>query len=191
MVQAHQLLRGGREPSLQTQSLFGALETLVELSIMEPGTARRLREDYSFLRRLENAIQALHDQQTHMLPSGEDLQRIAKAMRLTDAKGLQRALDDVRRQVDELFRSHLQTPEQAPSDDIWSDHWRSLKDSSGERTEADSALGKFLERLGRQSLSQRAAQRLDRFMPLLLERLDRRQLAPEALTDVLELVLAR
>ena len=52
------------------------------------------------------------------------------------------------------------------------------------------SMQRFLERLGRQSLSQRASQRLDRFMPLLLEQLDQRPLSEEVLAEILELVLS-
>jgi glutamate-ammonia-ligase adenylyltransferase len=190
IVQAYQLLRGGREPRLRTPSILPALDGLVELHLMQAKTAQCLRGDYAFLRRLENAIQALHDQQTHVLPAGEDLGRVALAMGFEDTPSLLAEVDRVRSEVGRLFRDHLQASEPSPPDAAWSERWRALQSSGSDAGGIDPVPARFLERLARQSLSQRAAQRLDRFMPLLLEQLDRLRPPSAALADVLELVLA-
>ncbi len=189
MIQAHQLLRGGREPKLQTPSLYGALETLVELGMMEPDTGRALKQHYDYLRRLENAIQALHDQQTHLLPAGHDLQRVAQIMGCPNEDGLQEQVRQVRAEVNRVFSQHLQ-PAETVDDTRWQARWRELSSADFSGDGLNPVVARFLERLGRQSLSQRAAQRLGRFMPLLLEQLDQRNLGDDVLSDVFELVLA-
>ena len=85
IVQAFQLIRGGRERRLQTTSLLQALGTLGELQLM-PGTAvAELRAAYLYLRRLENSLQMLSDGQVHQLPADElSQERIALAMGAAD-----------------------------------------------------------------------------------------------------------
>ena len=68
LVQTFQLLRGGRERLLQTASIIEAVAGLQELALLRDETASSLLSAYRFLRRTENRIQALHDQQTHRLP---------------------------------------------------------------------------------------------------------------------------
>jgi glutamate-ammonia-ligase adenylyltransferase len=191
MVQAYQLLRGGREPRLQTPSLFSALSALDEMGMVDSDTVGTLRDHYGFLRRLENCIQALHDQQTHLLPQGDDLGRVATAMGFTEQAALVDAVQQVRDDVNGLFRLHLQPDQPSEQTGHWQDQWRRMTSSEeGPDTDLDPIMARFLERLGRQSMSQRAAQRLGRFMPQLLEQLDGRNLADAVLADVLELVLS-
>jgi [glutamine synthetase] adenylyltransferase / [glutamine synthetase]-adenylyl-L-tyrosine phosphorylase len=81
IVQAFQLIRGGRERRLQTPSLLQALATLGELQLMPAGAVAELRAAYLYLRRLENSLQMLSDSQVHQLPSDElSRERVALAM---------------------------------------------------------------------------------------------------------------
>ena len=72
IVQAFQLIYGGRHPQLQVKSCLQAMEALCELEYLEPPTYEQLQAAYRFLRRLEHGIQAINDQQTQRLP--HDLQ---------------------------------------------------------------------------------------------------------------------
>jgi [glutamine synthetase] adenylyltransferase / [glutamine synthetase]-adenylyl-L-tyrosine phosphorylase len=81
IVQAFQLIRGGRERRLQTTSLLQALAMLGELELMPDTAAAELRAAYLYLRRLENSLQMLSDSQVHQLPADElSRERIALAM---------------------------------------------------------------------------------------------------------------
>ncbi|HEY1891571.1 MAG TPA: bifunctional [glutamate--ammonia ligase]-adenylyl-L-tyrosine phosphorylase/[glutamate--ammonia-ligase] adenylyltransferase [Steroidobacteraceae bacterium] len=85
IVQAFQLIRGGRERRLQTTSLLEALSTLGELRLMPEAAVPELRAAYLYLRRLENSLQMLADGQVHQLPADElSQQRIALAMGAAD-----------------------------------------------------------------------------------------------------------
>ncbi|HEX5458334.1 MAG TPA: bifunctional [glutamate--ammonia ligase]-adenylyl-L-tyrosine phosphorylase/[glutamate--ammonia-ligase] adenylyltransferase [Steroidobacteraceae bacterium] len=80
IVQAFQLIRGGRDRRLQTSSLLQALATLGELQLMPGAAVAELRAAYLYLRRLENALQMLSDSQVHQLPADElSRERIALA----------------------------------------------------------------------------------------------------------------
>lgn len=71
IVQVFQLIRGGREPMLQQRALLPTLAAIEELHLLPEGDAQRLREAYLFLRRLENLLQSINDEQTQTLPQDE------------------------------------------------------------------------------------------------------------------------
>ncbi len=105
IVQTFQLIRGGRDPGLQTASLLTALGRLAEERILPPEAAAELRAAYLYLRRLENSLQMLEDRQCHQLP-GDDLarERIAVAMGHGTWLALLGELDRHRERVSGQFR---------------------------------------------------------------------------------------
>ncbi len=74
IVQAFQLIYGGRHPQLQIKPCLQAMQVLCELGYLEHSTYEQLQAAYRFLRRLEHAIQAINDQQTQRLPHDEQWQ---------------------------------------------------------------------------------------------------------------------
>ncbi len=81
IVQSFQLVRGGSEEGLQGRELQAVLPKLVSSRGLSTQSARRLRRAYRFLRRVENFIQAIRDQQTHDLPgNASDRARLCMAM---------------------------------------------------------------------------------------------------------------
>lgn len=85
IVQVFQLLRGGRETILQTRSLLTALERIEILGLLPAIDVYRLRQNYLFLRRTENLLQAINDQQTQTLPDDPlNQMRLATAMGYSD-----------------------------------------------------------------------------------------------------------
>lgn len=104
IVQTYQLIRGGRDPGLQTPSLFVALERLGEERVLPAGTVVELRDAYCHLRRLENSLQMLADQQSHQLPTEQGArERIALAMGHRDWPSLREQLDAHRERVSAHF----------------------------------------------------------------------------------------
>ncbi|MBN1282289.1 MAG: hypothetical protein JXA24_00770 [Proteobacteria bacterium] len=71
LTQALCLLFGGSIESVRRGNTFEAIDALASESIVHPFGARTLSEAYSFLRRLENMLQADGDRQTHTLPEDE------------------------------------------------------------------------------------------------------------------------
>ena len=81
IVQLMLVVRGGQFPEIRTRSTLRGLQRLVSRGLMKAETADKLANGYTFLRQVEHRIQYLDDQQTHLLPSGdEDLRWIARAM---------------------------------------------------------------------------------------------------------------
>jgi [glutamine synthetase] adenylyltransferase / [glutamine synthetase]-adenylyl-L-tyrosine phosphorylase len=84
IVQLLLVVRGGQFPEIRTRSTLKALQRLAARGLMKPVAAERLAEGYTFLRRIEHRIQYLDDQQTHLLPAGDDdLLWLARSMRLS------------------------------------------------------------------------------------------------------------
>ncbi|WP_234418498.1 bifunctional [glutamate--ammonia ligase]-adenylyl-L-tyrosine phosphorylase/[glutamate--ammonia-ligase] adenylyltransferase [Dongshaea marina] len=69
IAQSFQLMRGGREPALQTQSLLSALEQLSADKMLPDEQVCELRKHYLYLRQVENYLQLFNDKQTQTLPS--------------------------------------------------------------------------------------------------------------------------
>jgi len=104
IVQSLQLVRGGNDPALQQRELQNVLPRLVGTRGLAAEDSDRLLEAYRYLRRLENFIQAIRDQQTHELPGGEtDRARLCLAMGHPDWSALQTELDRHRSSIASQF----------------------------------------------------------------------------------------
>ncbi|MBU0823083.1 MAG: bifunctional [glutamine synthetase] adenylyltransferase/[glutamine synthetase]-adenylyl-L-tyrosine phosphorylase, partial [Alphaproteobacteria bacterium] len=68
-AQVHQLIYGGRDPSLRVPATVDALAALAAAGRVEPEVATRLSGHYATLRRIEHRLQMVEDQQTHGLPT--------------------------------------------------------------------------------------------------------------------------
>ncbi|MDP4536172.1 bifunctional [glutamate--ammonia ligase]-adenylyl-L-tyrosine phosphorylase/[glutamate--ammonia-ligase] adenylyltransferase [Alkalimonas collagenimarina] len=75
IVQTLQLIRGGRIPQLQQPSILAALPILVEHQLLTTDQQQQLTSDYLFLRRVEQLLQGMDDQQTQTLPTDAELQQ--------------------------------------------------------------------------------------------------------------------
>ncbi len=81
IVQAFQLIRGGRDAELRIRPTLEALARLGARHLLAPDAVADLRSAYVFLRNLEHRLQYLDDQQTQSLPkTREDQALIAEAM---------------------------------------------------------------------------------------------------------------
>jgi glutamate-ammonia-ligase adenylyltransferase len=68
-AQVHQLIYGGRDPSLRVPATVDALAALAAAGRVEADVAARLSGHYATLRRIEHRLQMVEDQQTHCLPT--------------------------------------------------------------------------------------------------------------------------
>jgi glutamate-ammonia-ligase adenylyltransferase len=68
---ALQVVHGGKDSSLQVYGTTEALRLLADKSLLPPEEAHFLETHYWNLRRLENYVQALRDEQTHLLKLDE------------------------------------------------------------------------------------------------------------------------
>src|SRR5262249_12334722 len=68
-AQTQQLIAGGRHPELRTRGTVETLERLAKGGWIAREAARELTEAYLFLRRIENRLQMVGHQQTHVIPA--------------------------------------------------------------------------------------------------------------------------
>jgi glutamate-ammonia-ligase adenylyltransferase len=107
-VQAMQLIRGGQDRRLQGNSLLEILPRLRGGRLMPAAAVDGLRNAYLYLRRLENRLQMMRDQQTHSLPADQETQaRIARAMGHQKWSALRQELDAHRAIVSRHFAALL------------------------------------------------------------------------------------
>lgn len=95
-AQAHQLIHGGRDPSLRMADTRTALAALAERERIGANEAKTLSAAYELLRMIEHRLQMLDDRQTHSLPENpDDLDRAARLHGLEDGNALVKLLEPV------------------------------------------------------------------------------------------------
>jgi [glutamine synthetase] adenylyltransferase / [glutamine synthetase]-adenylyl-L-tyrosine phosphorylase len=105
IVQAFQLIRGGQDRRMQTQSLLQALPQLAGGKLLPARVAQELEAAYLFLRRLENRLQMLGDSQVHAVPADAwTRDRIAGALSFDDWQSCAAQLDLHRACVTRAFQ---------------------------------------------------------------------------------------
>ena len=95
-AQALQLIHGGRDPGLRPPATRDALAALARAGHVDPTEAAALTRAYERLRTVEHRVQMIDDRQTHLLPAGEALDRVARLDGLADGAAL---LDTLRPHV--------------------------------------------------------------------------------------------
>ncbi|MFK8031795.1 MAG: bifunctional [glutamate--ammonia ligase]-adenylyl-L-tyrosine phosphorylase/[glutamate--ammonia-ligase] adenylyltransferase [Gammaproteobacteria bacterium] len=181
MVQTLQLVFGGKYPALQTPSFFKALRRLARLNYLSAETAESMYGDYCFLRRVENAVQGLRDQQTHVLPVKlVDQQRLALLMDCDSYAQLLEQLAEVRQRVQSQFDDLKVLGGEATQASMTSTQ-------TFEEVEQNEALSS-LRTLGnlRERLEETGRKRLDSLMPRIVDILtsadDAEEIAPRLTT---------
>ncbi|HIG0328673.1 TPA: bifunctional [glutamate--ammonia ligase]-adenylyl-L-tyrosine phosphorylase/[glutamate--ammonia-ligase] adenylyltransferase [Legionella pneumophila] len=106
IIQNIQLIRGGRLPQLQVQNAMLALAVIKKEKLLPRCDA--LKQAYLLLRKLENVLQSLNDQQTHSIPEDELKKvQIVYAMGFTDWEQFSNKLQQYQRIVSNFFHSIL------------------------------------------------------------------------------------
>ncbi|MEC8225619.1 MAG: bifunctional [glutamate--ammonia ligase]-adenylyl-L-tyrosine phosphorylase/[glutamate--ammonia-ligase] adenylyltransferase, partial [Pseudomonadota bacterium] len=100
VVQALQMVRGGREANLQTQSLLVALKELVNNQVMSNKEAELLTQNYLDLRQIEQYLQIFADKQTQTLPDDElNQQRLCYLLNKDDFNQCLSSIEQIMSQV--------------------------------------------------------------------------------------------
>jgi glutamate-ammonia-ligase adenylyltransferase len=87
-AQIYQLIHGGRDPTVRAPATRDALARLAEAGWIGGDEARALTDGYTLLRTIEHRVQMIDDRQTHALPTGDALDRVAKLHGVEDAGAL-------------------------------------------------------------------------------------------------------
>ena len=199
IVQAFQLIYGGRHPQLQIKSCLQAMQALYTLEYLERSTYEQLQAAYRFLRRLEHGIQAINDQQTQRLPHDRQWQHnLAITLGFANWEGLLSTLNHHRHNVNVPFE-RMVTERQIP------DH----EDTDLEPEHLDAQIARLNEVLTEDNrellqgfwqskmvanLSDEARERLDDAYPVIVHALlahqEQQQLANTALPRLISLLEA-
>ncbi|MGZ5576831.1 MAG: bifunctional [glutamate--ammonia ligase]-adenylyl-L-tyrosine phosphorylase/[glutamate--ammonia-ligase] adenylyltransferase [Methylobacter sp.] len=179
--QAFQLIRGGNDKALQIRPILDVLQLLGERKLLAQKDAEQLKQSYRFLRRVENHIQQYQDQQTHDLPKDPSVQQVlAYSLDYPDWNSFKQHLDQVRKQVHEVFEQVFslskQDSAQQNSQKIWAcvadetelmEHLKEydIQDTSGMLA----AIKNFKYSVAVKRLTAKGAGVLDRLMPQLIE----------------------
>ncbi len=187
IVQAFQLVRGGRQALLQQRGVLDVLDALAVLGYLPAHVTLQLAEAYVFLRRVENRLQAYADQQVHELPDDDTGRvRLAYAMGFPDWESFDRQLAQYRQLVQENFEQVFAEPGSRTEEDgsgaagdlkaVWNDELEAAEAVTvltsagyGEAEETLRWLGGFREGPVTRFLGDVGRQRLDQVMPMLLE----------------------
>ena len=209
IAQAFQLIHGGRDLSLQQRPLLRVLAILEGQGYLPPQVVAELREGYEFLRYAEHALQAIADRQTQMLPEDEfERIRVAFIMGFANWSAFHQATNQWRERIDWHFRQVIADPDEDEEGQVdttiggeWIPLWEEAVDEeSACRQFADAGFVepaaawkrltdlrngpqvRAMQRLGRE--------RLDAFMPRLLNMIAERGPADVLLERTLPLIEA-
>ncbi len=210
VVQAFQLIRGGRDTELQITSLYKALNRLPALGLLPQAVVDELLPDYAFLRDIEHVLQALEDRQTQTLPVDElDQARVAFTMGYREWPALMEALEAARERVRRHFDAVIADPEEEEAEEAgkesrlapaqWRLIWRNELDQEDAvaylRDSGFAEPDKVLKRLQSlyhsrqvQSMQRIGFERLDALMPLLLAAVAENEMPDIALARVQPLI---
>lgn len=204
IVQVFQLIRGGREPSLQQRSLLPTLAVIEQLHLLPAGDADTLRAAYLWLRRLENLLQSINDEQTQTLPGDElNRARLAWGMGVENWQALSETLAQHMAAVRRVFNELIGDDDTDTQDEQLSEQWRelwqdTLEDddatpvlahlSDGDRIRVVALIADFRRELTRRTIGPRGRQVLDHLMPHLLSEVCPRADAPVPLARLMPLL---
>jgi [glutamine synthetase] adenylyltransferase / [glutamine synthetase]-adenylyl-L-tyrosine phosphorylase len=189
VVQVLQLIYGGMHKHLQSPSIMAALNGLVLERCMQAEDASALRSSYLFLRRLEHAVQALEDKQTHTYPQDATAElRVALTLDFASAAELRAEFERVRDIVAANFADLIAADSDsaaAPEPGINALWQGGLEPERAQHTLTQlgyrnpavvlSALETWRQSRQFLALEKNSRERIDRFLPLLLGRLAREQ----------------
>jgi len=112
-AQTHQLIHGGREPSLRVRGTREALDALAAEGRIEAEHARVLGKGYDRLRVIEHRLQMVHDRQTHSIPEPAALDNVARLDGLADGAALLAELTELTEATGSIYEGLIGEEERA------------------------------------------------------------------------------
>ncbi|MDV6315833.1 bifunctional [glutamate--ammonia ligase]-adenylyl-L-tyrosine phosphorylase/[glutamate--ammonia-ligase] adenylyltransferase [Idiomarina sp. HP20-50] len=203
IVQAHQLIRGGQEKSLQTRSVYKAMAELTKLDLVGQQAADQLLEDYEYLRVIEHRLQQMDDQQTQQLPTQEmDRARLCAMLDEPDWQSLQAKVDQCMARIHAEFQQVVGEESEEDEDEqglqvLWQDMLDD--DAAIEIIESEGVdepqamwtlIQNFRQESRRRSSGPRGRSALARLMPMMLRHAIQHQHPERLLERLLSIIKA-
>lgn len=172
IVQAFALIYGGHHAVIgDNPACLDAINVLTKLGYLTPDERTQLSQAYRFLRRLEHAIQARHDEQSQRLPSDpQELLAIAQTLGFVDVHTFRACLDKHRQNVSAPF-NRLVTDRQNPNQQQQDSKALSQELAALLSDDSQRLLDEFLRSRLVASLDDEPKRRLDLAYPVLLHAL--------------------
>nr|WP_246236031.1 bifunctional [glutamate--ammonia ligase]-adenylyl-L-tyrosine phosphorylase/[glutamate--ammonia-ligase] adenylyltransferase [Acerihabitans arboris] len=206
ITQVFQLIRGGREPRLRQRSLLPTLRAIGELGLLATGQTEQLSQAYLYLRRLENLLQAINDEQTQTLPADElNRARLAYGMAAADWPALEDELAGHMRRVRLIFNELIGDDAPDPADPADFGRYGALWFDDAPEQDAgllapqldEDGRGRLLARLtefrrdvAKRTIGPRGREVLDQLMPRLLAQICPLPAADDALGRLAPMLLS-
>ncbi|ABE53992.1 Glutamate-ammonia-ligase adenylyltransferase [Shewanella denitrificans OS217] len=182
VVQSFQLIRGGREPALRQQSLFGAIDVLYSLGQLEYLAVDELKHSYVLLRRVENLLQAIDDKQTQTLPNRTlDWQRLCYGLDRVNESDLRTHIEMAMGLIHQHFNATVGGNDSQEQSEHWTvqlwnlqqdEHAQALLDEQQiEDDELWPLLSHWRAMVAKRTIGPRGRDTLDKLMPRLLDEL--------------------
>ena len=142
IVQSMQLVRGGSDRRLQNASLLEVLPMLAGSKLMSAADIVELTDAYLVLRKAENALQLVRDEQTHSLPDAPlDRARVSVNMGLADWPAVNACIESARDRVARQFDALLSgSPDSGPSEEDTGADWLASEDAKIDEELRDSGF---------------------------------------------------
>lgn len=213
IVQALQMLRGGKEPQLQLPSFLSVLPELIRLNVFTEQEGTNIQQSYLWLRDCEQYLQAFDDRQTQTLPSTElDQKRLLALFNVPTWESFLTKIDTVTSQIHDIFDELIgESPEHqsSPNNKLvekWQAIWhvdlqenaeeeysiQSSVDSpaSSEHTTNDliSCLMDQKADLIKAVISSKGRDRLDLLIPHLMAECDVQKISVAQCADILKII---
>jgi glutamate-ammonia-ligase adenylyltransferase len=196
IVQSHQLVRGGRIPSVQKVSFKESVAALSSEECIPSDVAECLRVNYRHLRQLEHGIQALRDEQTHTLPSRpQDQDALCELLEYEDWQTLATATEASRRAIAVEFEALLRDSSEQADLILGLDSETPTLDATAVRALSLRSEGVVLDVLEMfiaesrfRIMDTEATHRLQKVLPLLVKEADQHAQPADALTRILSIV---
>lgn len=199
VVQTLQLIRGGRIPALQQPAILQALQVLQQEQILTARQVTQLRDDYLWLRQVEQALQGLDDKQTQTLPQDPvERAQLLAALQLDSWASLQTKIEQAMQRIHQQFKLVIDNGEEPDAQDlslgklIWDSEqnaeelatqldWLDAADATG----LIQQLQQFRLDCQKRSVGPRGRDYLAKLMPLLLHILQQQQCHAAVLSRLL------
>ncbi|MCB0218802.1 MAG: hypothetical protein KDH09_03850, partial [Chrysiogenetes bacterium] len=168
VAQAAQLLHGGRIPQIRLRGTQETLRALAEVNLHSAEEVNCLLHAYWFLRRVENRLQMVGEQQTHSLPdSAEALTRLARSMGFLGedcVAAFEKELDAQRKCVRESFGRLFFEEEGDQVLALFDRSARQLMTSPGGAPMIEALAARLAQRVRESADPERALNNLSRFI---------------------------
>jgi len=197
IVQALQMLRGGKAAELQNQSLLASLPVLTQLNVFTEQESKVLEQSYLWLRQCEQYLQAFADEQTQTLPEDEvNQQRLVELFGLDSWPALLTEYQSVCNRIHGLFVDVIgeapgASDTQDEAIDDWVELWLLVDNHSPKSPIQTKLIELLLDKkadLLKAVSGGRGQEKLDSLMPYILQELELQQVTKEQAAAVLALI---